>query len=108
MEQHIKKDLDIITENILKTVPAEAIYLFGSYAYGTPDKDSDLDVYVVIPDYIEQNPLAVGADIMNGLYKKIKMPLDLLVGKSGVFNRRKESPTLQKKIARDGVLLYGQ
>ena len=50
MEQKIQQELDIIKENVLKTVPAEAIYLFGSYAYGTPEKDSDLDIYVVVPD----------------------------------------------------------
>ena len=108
MDQQVKRDLDVIKEHVLKTVPAEAIYLFGSYAYGTPDVDSDLDIYVVIPDYIQKNPLDISADIMTGLYKKIKTPLDLLVGKSSVFNSRKESPTLQKSISRQGVLLYGQ
>ena len=107
MEQNIKKELDIIKESVLKTVPAEAIYLFGSYAYGTPDKDSDFDIYVVIPDAVQGNPLDISADIMTGLYKKIKTPLDLMVGKSSVFNSRKEAPTLQKTIARQGVLLYG-
>ena len=33
--------------------------------------------------------------------------IDLLMGKTSVFNRRKEGPTLEKVIARDGVLLYG-
>jgi predicted nucleotidyltransferase len=107
LNQIIQRDLDIIKESVLKTVPAEAIYLFGSYAYGTPDKDSDLDIYVVVPDNIQRNPLDISADIMTGLYKKIKTPLDLLVGKSSVFNSRKEAPTLQKTIARRGVLLYG-
>jgi len=107
VEQNIKKELDIIKESVLKTVPAEAIYLFGSYAYGTPDKDSDFDIYVVIPDAVQGNPLDISADIMTGLYKKIKTPLDLMVGKSSVFNSRKEAPTLQKTIARQGVLLYG-
>jgi len=107
MEQNIQRDLDIIKENVLKTVPAEAIYLFGSYAYGTPDKDSDLDIYVVVPDYIQQNPLDIGADIRVSLYKKLGMPMDLMVGKSSIFKRRAEGPTLQRTIARDGVLLYG-
>jgi predicted nucleotidyltransferase len=107
MDVKIQKDLDLIKESVLQAVPAEAIYLFGSYAYGTPNEDSDLDIYVVVPDYIQQNPLDISAEIMTGLYKKIKMPLDLLVGKSSVFNSRKEAPTLQKAIVRQGVLLYG-
>ncbi|MDR0610151.1 MAG: nucleotidyltransferase domain-containing protein, partial [Planctomycetaceae bacterium] len=41
----IKDELDILTRIIVETVPVEQIYLFGSYAYGTPHKDSDLDLY---------------------------------------------------------------
>ena len=106
MEQHIQRELDIIKDGILQTVPAEAIYLFGSYAYGTPNEDSDLDIYVVVPDNIEQNPLDIGADIRMELYKKRTIPMDLLVGKSSVFNRRKQSLTLESTIARQGVLLH--
>jgi predicted nucleotidyltransferase len=36
MEQRVQQELDLIKESVLKTVAAEAIYLFGSYAYGTP------------------------------------------------------------------------
>ena len=46
MNQQVQKELELIKESVLKTVPAEAIYLFGSYAYGTPTEDSDLDIYV--------------------------------------------------------------
>ena len=107
MEQHIQRELDIIKDGILQTVPAEAIYLFGSYAYGTPSEDSDLDIYVVVPDNVQTHPLDIGAEIRMGLYKKRTMSMDLLVGKSSVFNRRKQSLTLESTIARQGVLLYG-
>ena len=107
MDQNIQKELDLIKESVLKTVPAEAIYLFGSYAYGTPNADSDLDIYVVVPDTVKKHPLDIGAEIRMGLYKKRTMPMDLLVGKSSVFNRRKQRLTLESTIARQGVLLYG-
>ena len=108
MYQKIQKELDIIKESILKTVPAEAIYLFGSYANGTPHKDSDLDIYVVIPDTIQENPLTVGVSIRKNLRGTgMDLPMDLMVGKSSIFNRRRNEPTLQKVIANEGVLLYG-
>lgn len=44
MDARIKDDLDLFRENILKIVPAEAIYLFGSYAHGTHSDESDLDI----------------------------------------------------------------
>jgi len=42
MKNHIvkiKNDLELLTEITIKTVPAEQIYLFGSYAYGTPREE---------------------------------------------------------------------
>ena len=108
MSLEIQKYLDIIKESVLKTVPAEAIYLFGSYAHGTPDKDSDLDIYVVIPDTIQENPLNVGVAIRRNLRGTgMNMPMDLMVGRSRDFNRRRKGATMQKVIAREGVLLYG-
>ena len=46
----IKQRLDQISKIIVDTIPAEAIYLFGSYANGTHNKDSDIDLYVVFND----------------------------------------------------------
>jgi predicted nucleotidyltransferase len=42
----VQVELDALTKVIVETVPVEQIYLFGSYAYGTPPKDSDLDLYL--------------------------------------------------------------
>ena len=40
----------------LKTINPYLILLFGSYAYGTPDEDSDIDILVVTQDnFIPQN-----------------------------------------------------
>ncbi|MCL2696405.1 MAG: nucleotidyltransferase domain-containing protein [Clostridiales bacterium] len=109
MDEAIKRELEIIKEGVLQTVPAEAIYLFGSFAYGTPHKDSDLDIYVVVPDSVEKNPIDIGTDILRSLrYKKINMPMDLMVGKASVFARRKEGVTIQREIAQRGVMLHGQ
>ena len=49
-----------IKDSILSTVGdgCEKIFLFGSYAYGTPNKDSDYDFYVVLKDGME-NPILV-------------------------------------------------
>jgi len=106
MDQRIQQELDLIKESVLKTVPAEAIYLFGSYAYGTPNEDSDLDIYVVVPDNAA-NLTELQADIRELLWKKKSHPLDLLIGRSSVFNRRKDGPTLERLIAQKGVSLYG-
>ena len=56
MNFNVQHELDLIKESVLQAVPAEVIYLFGSYAYGTPNEESDLDIFVVVPDNIESLP----------------------------------------------------
>jgi predicted nucleotidyltransferase len=106
MEPHIQRELEIIKDGILKTVPAEAIYLFGSYASGAQNEDSDIDIYVVVPDNIE-DLIEVRAGIRMSLRKKRSRDLDLLLGRSSAFHRRKEGPTLERAIAKNGVQIYG-
>ena len=105
MDTMLRNDLELFRENILKIVPAEAIYLYGSYAYGTPNDDSDLDVYVVVPDDIADLG-ELYADVRL-LWRKKPVPLDLLMGRSSVFNRRKNGPTLERVIAQKGTVLHG-
>jgi len=105
MEKSIQQELELIKNSVLKTVPAEAIYLFGSYAYGIPNEESDMDIYVVVPDS-ELDLVDIRADIRGALSNRTK-PLDLLIGKSSVFHRRSQGPTLERVIARDGVRIYG-
>jgi len=102
----IQRDLELIKESVLQAVPAEAIYLFGSYAYGTPNKESDLDVYIVVPDDTVELPELQGY-IRLLLKKNNIMNLDLLIGRSSTFNRRKNGPTLERVIAQKGTMLYG-
>ena len=40
--------LDEVVDRILNTVQPEKIILFGSYAYGKPGNESDLDVLVIM------------------------------------------------------------
>jgi len=106
MNTQIQKELDLIKDAILQVVPAEAIYLFGSYVDGTPNDDSDLDIYVVVPDNTE-NISELHGDIRCLLFGKKTKELDLLIGRSSVFNRRKNGPTMEKVISRKGVIIYG-
>jgi len=69
MDKKIQEELDIIKESVLKTVPAEAIYLFGSHAYGVPNDTSDFDIYVVVPDNATDLS-ELKADIRMDLWKK--------------------------------------
>ena len=103
----IRQNLDEIAQIIAQTVPVESIYLFGSYAYGTPNKDSDLDIYVVFKDELPMRELDAITAISRAIRPVKKMPMDILGLKQNRFHDRKLYATLERKIAREGVKLYG-
>ena len=45
-----KKILDEMVKNIVQAVDPQKIILFGSYAYGKPTQDSDVDLLVIVDD----------------------------------------------------------
>ncbi len=106
MNKQTMNELESIKQIILNTVETDSIYLFGSYAYGTPSEDSDFDLYVVIPDG-GIRPIEAMQIIGGALYKEQNKPIDILVSRASEFNQRKLLPTIERTIARDGVLLYG-
>jgi predicted nucleotidyltransferase len=103
----VQPELDTLTQIIVDTVPTEQVYLFGSYAYGTPHKDSDFDLYVVMKDDAPMRELDAMDAIGLALYKVQTRPIDVMALKSNRFLYRKSGPTLERKIAREGVKLYG-
>jgi predicted nucleotidyltransferase len=103
----IKQNLDEIFQIIAKTVPVESIYLFGSYAYGTANKDSDIDLYVVFKDELPMRELDAITAISIAIQPVRKMPMDILGLKQNRFHDRKLYATLERKIAREGIKLYG-
>jgi predicted nucleotidyltransferase len=107
MSEKKNEELQLICRVIDQTVRTEQIYLFGSYAYGTPGKDSDYDLYVVIPDG-SIRPVDAAVAIRRALYPVQRHPMDVIVSPRSRFLQRQKGPTLERKIAREGVLLYGQ
>jgi len=105
--EEIENDLKTLKTIILETVPTEQIYLFGSYAYGTPHKDSDLDVYIVIKDNAPKRELDYMDDVNEARYKRIHRAVDILALKKSRFNDRITDATMERKIARDGIKIYG-
>jgi predicted nucleotidyltransferase len=102
----INQEIKDITEAIKAAVPAERIYLFGSYAYGTPNKDSDYDFFILIPDG-ELRPIEVAQTARRSLISLDKLPpVDILADYISRFEERRQGPTMERKIAKDGVILY--
>jgi predicted nucleotidyltransferase len=103
----LTKKIDEIKESVLKYVPAKYIYLFGSYAYGNPTEESDVDIYVVTPDDVTDFS-GLYAKIVGDLGDKRIFFIDLLLGRETVFNTRRQNNIFEKTICQKGILLYEQ
>ena len=100
------EEIMMMTDRIVSQLSPLKIYLFGSYAYGTPGPDSDYDFYIVVDDSkSDWHAQTVKA------YKAIRpirtKPVDILVGTKSDFEKRKNYSSIEQEVARKGVLLYG-
>ena len=102
----IQEELSTVIQAIASNTQIETIFLFGSWAYGEPRADSDLDIYLVIPDN-DADIFELSAEIRFALYKKLSLPLDLVIAKRSVFEKRSKALTLENIIAKQGVRIYG-
>lgn len=94
---------DKIVEN-LKPINAQKIILFGSYAYGEPNEDSDLDICVVEKDY--KNKWAEKMKI-DDLLDDINLPIDILNPKVDEYEFYKnEYGSVYKDIEDKGIVLW--
>jgi len=104
--EKIQDKLDIIKKAILASVPAEKIYLFGSYAYGHPTENSDIDIYVVIPDDFDKgifDTLGIIAAFLRQ-YNIFKVDLFLVERKRFLFY--KDNSSFEETIYNKGIVLY--
>jgi len=104
VQDSVKVTLDKYVSFISSLEGVLQVYLFGSYANGIPDDESDLDLMVVVDDGLDAKRTAI--KISNALIGKREIPLDILVNRNVDFCVFAENPTLQKHIKDEGVLLY--
>jgi uncharacterized protein len=82
------------------------IFIFGSFAYGNPDTESDIDL-CIIADLKNKRKIDFTREIRRELSKHIERPLDLLVYSETEFRERADlQSTLENVIASDGLTLY--
>lgn len=84
------------------------IILFGSFAYGRPHEDSDIDV-CVIADFHGKRKIELVREMRRALADLISSPLDILVYNEQEFDERAElSGSLEHKILTQGIKIYEQ
>ena len=106
-----QKYIEIITEK-LKSINPYLIILFGSYAYGTPHEDSDIDILVVTQDDFMPRTFSERLEFRLSIKKIIretakKLPVDLLIYSRPMFKKFKElNSSFAKEILSNGKKLY--
>lgn len=107
MDKKIKSELDELVSVITRTVPASAVFLFGSFAYGIPDADSDIDLYIVIPDG-SLRPIEAMRKISAAILPVQKRPVDILVGSENIFRERSASAAIEREVAQKGIRIFSR
>jgi uncharacterized protein len=95
----------VLVQPLKEAFSPERIVLFGSQVWGTPDADSDVDIYVVVRSS-NATPLerAVQAHKAVGM---VPFAIDVIVQTSAEFERlRTVQGTLQHRIANEGRTIY--
>lgn len=99
--------IEKVKNRLVKAYNPESIYLFGSYAWGTPTEDSDLDLLIVVDESDEKSfkrPLAA-YDALFGM----NIAKDIIVYTKQEFDTiSKNKTTLGFKIKKDGKLIYAR
>jgi predicted nucleotidyltransferase len=95
----------------LRPIDPEKVILFGSYAYGIPDADSDIDLYIVtkeniIPETFEEN-LQIKKRVYQALDKfRKKYASDIIVHTMPVHQKFIElGSSFSKEIMQKGIIL---
>lgn len=105
MNEEIKQNLSLVVERIVKKIKIDKIILFGSFAYGKPNEDSDIDLCIISNE--NKRNIEIKHEIRK-LIRGVNFPFDILVYKPDDFLNRSDSNTsLENKILSDGIVLYG-
>ena len=104
MSESIRAALDNYVKYISSLDGVLQIFLFGSYANGTANERSDIDLMVIVDDKTDRSKMAF--NISKGLANRT-VPLDVLVNRETDFYKASIEPTIQYRIKNEGVLMYG-
>ena len=103
MAEVTRAQIKEVAERIAKKYKPERIILFGSYAWGTPGPDSDVDLFVIKDT---ENTRQTAREI-DGSIRPRPFPIDLLVYTPAQVQRRKEGGDFfVEDILEKGKVLY--
>jgi predicted nucleotidyltransferase len=100
----VQKQIRRMVSRIVRRFHPHQVILFGCHARGSPGKDSDVDLLVVMP--VEGSKFEKAVEIGVALHD-FRLPLDIIVTTPEEFEWRKEVPgTVERPAALEGRVLY--
>ncbi|KKP24372.1 MAG: Nucleotidyltransferase domain protein [candidate division TM6 bacterium GW2011_GWF2_28_16] len=102
-----KEIIEEVKNRLVKVYDPVEIYLFGSYAWGNPTKDSDLDLLIVVDKSNEKSyeRPRTGQMALFGL----GISKDMVIYTKDEFEKSsKDITTLCYKIKKDGKVIYAR
>jgi uncharacterized protein len=100
-----KENIEEVTRRLVDTYQPVAIYLFGSYAWGEPNEDSDIDLMVIVDEkYTSEWEYRIKG---NRALAGVGISVDFLFNTPSDFQKRaKERPNLEFLIKKKGIKVY--
>jgi len=98
-----QKDIQAVVKKIAENYKPEKIYLFGSFAWGKPTYDSDVDLFIIK----EANERRFDRQLQVRRMLSSEVPVDILVYNKGEIEYRlRWGDLFIKKILTQGKLIY--
>jgi uncharacterized protein len=97
------EDIQKLTERIARAYRPERIILFGSYAYGSPGEESDVDLLVVLP--FQGKGSRKAAEILTQV--RPSFPVDIIVRTPAQVQQRiAQNDFFMREIVEKGRVLF--
>ncbi len=106
MVADVEAILQEITRRLVVELQPRQIYLFGSHAWGQPNEDSDVDLFVIVPDGTQSR---MERELRaRRCLRDLRIPKDVLVQTQEEVDRASRVyASLESEILERGIRLYG-
>jgi uncharacterized protein len=99
--------IDDIVQQLVMSLHPEQIILFGSYAYGEPNPDSDLDLLIMVKESDEASHRRAQKAYRSLRHLHLKVPVDLMVVTQAEVEAKRTVPSsLISYAVHYGKMLY--